>query len=254
MQVLTSFQNETTRLFKSLTSAQGRRQSGQYLIEGHRLLHEAMLACAPITVLAVREDRQEQSRELIRYARLIGAQVVLVPEKIMPRLCDAKSPQGVAAAVMLPRQGEVDGARILALDHVSDPGNLGTILRTAQAFGCKCVLLSEGCTDPFSPKCVRSGMGAHFKLSFVHTDSLPQILHELKINRGYSVVGGHLNGYESLPPLSDRRVCVVGNEAHGMDEWTARECTTLFRIPMPGGAESLNAGVAAGILMYKLFV
>lgn len=254
MQVLTSFQNETTRLFRSLTTAQGRQQNGLYLIEGQRLLHEAMLSRAPITVLAVQEDRQQEHHDLIRYAEMIGAQVVLAPEKIMPKLCDAKSPQGVAATAVLPRQGEAAGARILALDHVSDPGNLGTILRTAQAFGCKCVLLSKGCADPFSPKCVRSGMGAHFKLSFVCVDSLSKTLHELKVDRGYSVVGGHLNGFESLPPLSDKRVCVVGNEAHGMDERTARECTTLFRIPMPGGAESLNAGVAAGILMYKLFV
>ena len=246
--------HERVKFFKSLQDHKTRVQTGLYLLEGARLVRDAMLSAAPIALLMVRGGEEAKYKDIIEYVLLSGGQVFAGDDRALERACSTKTPQGICAAVLLPKLAEqVHGRYILALDHVKDPGNMGTILRTAQAFGASCAVLSQGCCDPFAPKCVRSAMGAHFKLSFAVVEDLPGLLFDLKVNRGYSVIGGHLNGHSVMPELKKKRVCVIGGEANGMEEETALMCSALYRIPMPGKAESLNAAVAAGILMFQLF-
>lgn len=245
---------ERVKFFKSLQEHKTRQETGLYLLEGARLVRDAMLSGAAIAILLVRQEETDRYQDVIEYVQLSGGQVLVGDERALERACSTKTPQGICAAVLMPKNlTRIGGRYILALDHVKDPGNMGTILRTAQAFGASCVVLSPGCCDPFSPKCVRSAMGAHLKLHIAFVDNLPQTLFEFKVHKGYSVIGGHLNGHSTMPELHQRRICVIGNEANGMEEETALMCSALYRIPMRSNAESLNAAVAAGILMFQLF-
>ena len=246
--------HERVKFFKALQDHKARSQTGLYLLEGARLVRDAMLSAAPIALLMVRVGNEGKYRDVIEYVQLSGGQGFVGDDRALERACSTKTPQGVCAAVLMPKDlHHVSGRYILALDHVKDPGNMGTILRTAQAFGASCAVLSPGCCDPFAPKCVRSAMGAHFKLHIAFAEDLPALLFDYKVNRGYTVIGGHLNGHSAMPELNKNRICVIGGEANGMEEATALSCSALYRIPMPGKAESLNAAVAAGILMFQLF-
>ncbi len=250
MQTISSTKNPTVALLSQLKTKKGRDEQGLYLIEGTRLVREAMLNNAEITMLAV-TDEEDAMDDIIGYAQASNALVLNVPQHVMERICDTQNPQGVAAALKLPPAADIAGPAILALDHIADPGNLGTMLRSAAAFGITDVLLSSGSADAYAPKCVRAGMGAHFRLR-VHTTDLRSALSEKK-QEGYSIVGASVNGQEEFTKLGDKRVFVIGSEAHGVSEDVEKECTYLYRIPMTEASESLNAAVAAGILLFLGF-
>lgn len=251
--IIISPDNSRVKLMHSLHRSKGRREHGMFLLEGERLVYEAITARAKLRILVVSEGLELKFAEEIYAANKLGAEVIIIAAELMNKVCDSVSPQGIAAAVQLPASKGITGANVVALDGLSDPGNMGTILRTAQAFGCKSIVLSEGCTDPYSPKCVRSGMGAHFKLDISYTRDMADLIRRMKFEGDYTVVGGHLAGFEHLPEMSKKRVAVIGSEANGMTDEVARQCSALWRIPMAPYAESLNASVAAGIMMYKLF-
>lgn len=251
MQRIDSKQNATIKRLVSLKTAKGRKTNNQYPIEGARLVREAAEMDMPLDVLAVEEDAVDAYGDIIQYAQGLNVPVLMVPDSIMDRLCDTTNPQGIYAALPLPDNRLDAGAkRILALDGVSDPGNMGTMLRSAAAFGIADVLVGEGCVDVFSPKCVRAGMGAHFRLRFQLPDDLAEILDAYKC-RGYDIIGASVDGDETLPALKDTIVCVIGSEAHGLSDSVMARCTSLYRIPMTAQIESLNAAVAAGILMFQ---
>lgn len=256
MQTITSFQNERIKRARYVQTAKGRQETDCFWAEGKRLVQEAFENHAAIETLIVRKEDCPSYANWIDRMEKENKEVLCVDAHLMERLCDAKTPQGIAAVIRRPVQEDDrcrDDAHIVVLDHVQDPGNLGTVLRTAQAFGCTRAVLSDGCADPYAPKCMRAGMGAQFKLQINSKKEIFQYLTNCK-EAGYSVVGGHLKGTDRLPVLCDKRVCVIGSEARGMREEVADACTALYRIPMPGGAESLNAAVAAGILMFRIFI
>ena len=137
---------------------------------------------------------------------------------------------------------------IAALDALQDPGNLGTIIRTADAMGAAAVLLGTGSTDAFSPKALRAAMGSTYHLRIFQCE-LSETLPKLR-ESGFSLVCGHLAGEERLPMLNRDCVIVIGNEANGVSDGIARLCS-LCRLPMLGRAESLNASAAASILIFE---
>ena len=142
---------------------------------------------------------------------------------------------------------------MVALDGVQDPGNVGTIWRTADAAGFGGVLLGAGCADPMSPKVLRSAMGSAFRVPFARTESMPETLGQLRA-AGYSILCSDLHGedFYERSPVNSKFVLVIGSEAHGISQATREQATHLVKLPMRGGAESLNAAVAAGIMMYEL--
>ena len=178
--------------------------------------------------------------------------VFLLPEHVFASVCDTRTPQGVAA-VLDRKTEEARGPRLVALDGVQDPGNVGTIIRTADAAGFDGVLLSRDCADLFSPKVLRSTMGSVFRMGFSFPDDLPAALRELR-GRGWSVLSSQLDGdpFYERSGVSPSFVLIVGNEGNGVSEPVRAEATHRLRLPMRGGAESLNAAVAAGIMMYDL--
>ena len=173
-------------------------------------------------------------------------------QNLLKAVCDTDNPQGVCAALKIPDTEpprEYPKGLIVALDRLQDPGNLGTVLRTADAFGAAGVLVGEGSADPFMGKSVRAAMGSSYHIP-VWQGELEQELPRLK-EQGFGLVCGHLEGEEELPELPESRVLVIGNEANGASPEVAELCA-LYRLPMKGRAESLNAAVAAAILIYKL--
>jgi TrmH family RNA methyltransferase len=145
------------------------------------------------------------------------------------------------------------GPLIVALDGVQDPGNVGTILRTADAAGFSGALLSEECADIYSPKCLRATMGSIFRLKAMVAPSLPEALVKLR-GTGYSLLSGELNGtpFYERTGVSRCLCLVIGSEGRGVSKAVSSLCTHRLTLPMRGGAESLNAAVAAGIMMYDL--
>lgn len=246
--IITSNQNERARFLRSLRQKSARRETGLHFIEGERLVFDALSSGALIERCMADAERQD----IVSRLEETGVPFDLASSSVMRSVCDTETPQGVCAAVKTPdtsAPAEFPHGLIIALDALQDPGNLGTVLRTADAFGAAGVLIGEGCTDPFSPKALRAAMGSTYHLP-VWQAGLANVLPRLA-SEGRSLVCGHLAGSESLPPLSKDRVLVIGNEGSGVSDEVASLCT-LYRLPMPGRAESLNAAVAAAILIYKL--
>ena len=197
--------------------------------------------------------RQEDYADLIAMAEENGCEVLLVTGAIMQAVSEQKTPQGVCCTVAIPEEPQQIGGRlIVAMDGVQDPGNVGTILRTADAAGFDGALLSGACADLYSAKTLRATMGSVFRVPAKRTDDLPAALEELKA-QGYAIVATELGGadfYANCP--HDKAVLVIGSEGNGVSQ-AVRGCATHhLALPMRGGAESLNAAVAAGIMIYEM--
>ena len=171
----------------------------------------------------------------------------------MAAVCDTKTPQGAAAVVRM-REQPLTGRRLAVLDGVQDPGNVGTILRTADAAGLDGALLSADCADPYSPKVLRATMGSVFHLPFRVTDDLPGELARLREERGIPVLSGQLDGtpFDAFRPGPAGFALVIGSEGNGVSPAVRALADRRLCLPMRGRAESLNAAVAAGIMMYSL--
>lgn len=251
MERITSAKNPVIRLLRSLRDRKGREEAGQFLVEGEKLLGEALGCGLTLGDLIADEDHAGAAETFA----LRGARAHVVPRSLLESVCDTRTPQGICAAVSLPAPVPIEGApdRVVALDGTQDPGNVGTIWRTADAAGFQGILFGGGCADPLSPKVQRAAMGSGFRVPFLQADDLPAALAELR-DRGYAILASDLHGQDfySRPDPGERFVLVIGNEARGISDATRNAATTLVKLPMRGGAESLNAAVAAGIMMYEL--
>lgn len=176
-----------------------------------------------------------------------------ITEAILHKISGMVSPEGMIAEVKIPPFVSIDhSSQVLALDGISDPGNLGTLLRTALALGWDTVYFLPGCCDPFNEKALRAARGAHFKLSLAKgtTEALHQWVNHYHVQ---SIVAD-IQGVEPEKIMPARqRVLVLGNEAHGASEAIRQFCEPVT-VPMPGDMESLNVAVAGGILLYTLSV
>ena len=248
MDEITSAKNPLVKLLKSLSGRAARAEAGLILVEGEVMVREA-LACGlvPREALGLREEGV--------FLEALPCRAHVVPEEILRAVTDTKTPQGVCAAFEAPSPappGELSG-RVVALDGVQDPGNVGTIWRTADAAGFQGILFGEGCADALSPKVLRAAMGSGFRLPYAQTDDLPGMLLAMR-DKGYSIFCSALDGtdFYARGETGERFVLVIGSEARGISDAARQAATHLVRLPMRGGAESLNAAVAAGIMMYEL--
>ena len=243
---LTSLKNPRILAWRSLKDPKGRKAHEAFLVEGVRMTREALASGFPVRALLLQDGHplpEEATAE---------TPVFLLPEHVMAAVCDTKTPQGIAAVVGI-RPLPLSGPRLIALDGLQDPGNVGTIIRTADAAGFDGLILSPDCADVFSPKVLRATMGSIFRMGLDFPADLPARLEELK-GQGYAVLSSQLDGspfYERQDP-GEKLILVVGNEGNGVSPEVRRTATQRLRLPMRGGAESLNAAVAAGIMMYEL--
>ena len=233
-----------------------RRSTGEMLCEGEKMLAEAAASGARVTTLLVREGEADRlPPDLRAYAERTGAALYCAPEALFRQASEVETPQRVIFSCAQP-QWTADALagrkQVLLLDGLQDPGNLGTILRTAEAFALGAVVLCEGCADPFSPKVVRSTMGAVFRLPCVQLP-LAEAAALLRAE-GLPLYATALHA-DSVPlgavPLSPAAV-IIGSEGRGVTPQALALSDKRVIIPMAGRAESLNAGVAAAIVIYEM--
>lgn len=243
---ITSLKNPKVQTWKGLKERKGRKETGCFLVEGRKMAEEVLRSGFEVTALLMAEGFTPD------FALPDGIASYILPEHVFAAVCDTKTPQGIAAVVRM-RDSLATGNRLVALDGVQDPGNVGTILRTADAAGFDGVLLSEQCADVFSPKVLRATMGSIFRMGVRVTDDLPGELASLARD-GFSILSSQLDGtpFYDREPVGDRFVLVIGSEGNGVTEEVKQVATHRVKLPMRGGAESLNAAVAAGIMMYEL--
>ncbi len=243
---ITSLKNPKVTTWKSLKDRKGRRETGCFLVEGRKMVEEAIASAFPVEAILVDADRQGE------FTLPAGIQAYSIPGHVLAAVCDTKTPQGIAAIVRI-AEVELRGSRLVAMDGVQDPGNVGTIIRTADAAGFDGVILSSQCADVFSPKVLRATMGSVFRMGIRVTDDLPGLLTRM-VQEGASVLSSQLDGepFYQRSPLNERFVLVIGSEGNGVTDEVKAIATHKVKLPMRGGAESLNAAVAAGIMMYEL--
>lgn len=244
MEIIRSKSNNLIKQIKKLQQKKYRRSS--YLIEGWHLLEEAVKAGATIQHILVVEEHVDRVAHM--------EQVTVVSPEIMQDLADSKSPQGVLAQLALPSQAlpeRLDG-RFLVLEDVQDPGNVGTIIRTADAAGFDGVFLTDKSADIYNMKVLRSMQGSHFHLP-IYRMPIEDVFSTLKNNQ-VEVLATTLSSqsvdYRQVLPKASFAL-VMGNEGQGISDFVSEEADQLVHITMPGQAESLNVAIAAGILVFS---
>lgn len=252
--MITSTTNEKIKFARSLARKKERIAAGQFVLEGARLLQEAVKAgAAPALVMYERAafDTDAHLRALIVAFQKQTREVYEVNAQVMRALSNTETPQGIAAVFPLPHVPPPSAPTLtLVLDRIRDPGNLGTILRTAWAANVSQVLLAPETADTFNPKVVRAGMGAHFHVPLIAASWQEIAARVQAIPRIYlSDAKGELvyTRADWTAPVA----LIVSNEAEGASAAARELATAALAIPMRGAAESLNAAVAAGILLFE---
>ena len=197
--------------------------------------------------------RSPDSSEQRNRVRQRAPKIFQVPRELMEHMSDTKNSQGILAVVRQKKYTELPGDFFLILDTLQDPGNMGTIFRTAEAAGVNGILMNRDCVDVYSPKVVRATMGAMFRMPFMVSDDLPAEIQRMK-SEGVQVYAAHLRGTKNHWDFDYRQptAFMIGNEGNGLQDAIADLADTYLRIPMMGHTESLNAGVAASVLMYEV--
>lgn len=253
MEKITSKQNARVKGWAKLATKKGREASGTYLLDGWHLVQEALEHKAKFHAIMVTESLLAEYEEKFP----LGVPVFVIMDDIAKMIGDTVTPQGIFAEVTLPEKTfdpsyVHDGAWLL-LDGIQDPGNIGTMVRTADAAGFRGVVLGEGSADVYGPKVVRAMQGSQFHLEVLKGD-LNNWIDALQANN-LPVYGSELNteakNYREIDPTLDFAL-IMGNEGQGMGQELAEKTTANLYIPISGAAESLNVGVAAGVLMFAL--
>ncbi len=250
--MITSPKNPKVQHVRSLqVRARARRQTGTFVIEGVRLAEEALAARNTPELVLYTLDLPPRGQAVVDGLAQLGAEVVPVAPQVMQSASGTESPQGLLAVLPIHiRPFPTNPTFLLLLDGMRDPGNLGAILRTAAAAGVEGVLLPPGNVDPYAPKVARAAMGAHFRIPIC---ALPWG----KVRRHVAPLHGYLAEARAAQPHTGVDFCsplvlIIGGEAEGAGPKTRQLDPTPVKIPMPGKTESLNAAIAAGILMFEV--
>lgn len=245
---ITSQNNPKIKHIKSLSSKKERQQAGEYTVEGIKSVNEAITSSAEVVSVVISDEFDVNTLKSGNY------ELFRVPAFIFEKISDTKTPQGILAVLKQPHislSALKDNGLYLYCDGISDPGNMGTLIRTADAAGFDGILRSASCVELYNPKTVRASMGSFFRMNVYDNIDAKEIL-SFKEN-GASVFGGALTDntkdYRNVN-YTKTTIIIVGNEANGISDEVLNICTPV-KIPIYGGAESLNAAVAAGILMYE---
>ena len=257
MDVITSPSNPAVRAARKLARPSSRaRAGGRFLLEGPEGIRSALDAGHVPDSLLATERAAARHAGLVNLARQRGAQVALVAEPVLSALAATTTPQGLVAvlpSVVRPLEALPASPRLVCvLAEVRDPGNAGTVLRAADAFGADAVITTRGSVDLQSPKAARAAAGSLFHLPVVAGVPWPALRAALR-QRGLRLVGAdaHAAATVDRPPLDEPVALVLGNEAHGLPAQVAADLDLIVRIPLAGRAESLNLAAAAAVLLYE---
>lgn len=253
MEKITSVHNQRVKDWKKLQTRKQRTKTGTYLLDGWHLINEALNSQTAILSLIGTQEQFELHPDILTHE----LETYEVTKEIMADITDSVTPQGIAAVVAKPTDeseipADLAGAWLL-LDQIQDPGNIGTMIRTADAAGFVGVVAGHKTADIYAPKVVRSMQGSQFHLQ-LRQGNLFSWLEQFKQN-GMPIYGTELNqdaqNFRELTPINNFAL-IMGNEGHGMQSDLLAQTTKNLYIPMDGQAESLNVAVSAGILMFQL--
>ena len=255
MQQITSKENKIIKHIIKLKEKKYRKEYNEYIIEGAKIVQEAIQEKAKIKQIIISENAintdlmQNHLKE-----ELQKIDYIQVPSKIFKLISEVEKPQGILAIIEKEKQEEnidVNQDIILALDDLQDPGNLGTIIRTADSVGLKQILISKGTTEAYNPKVIRSTMGAIFRVKIIECENLKETLKKLQKNN-FKIMVTDLNTDKSIYDIKlQKKVIIIGNEANGVSEEIKNIADTRAIIPMFGKTESLNASIATGVILYE---
>lgn len=255
MQTITSKDNELIKHIRKLKDKKYRDESNEYVVEGVKLVEEAVKENAKIKQIIVCEDTT-RTYEIPTHIMLEIAkyECISVSYKIFNIITQVTNPQGIMAIIEKNAQNaKIDYTQdiIVVLDDVQDPGNLGTILRTVDSIGLNQIIVSKGTADAFNSKVVRSTMGAIFRIKIIEVENLAQAIKEMRKHH-FKLMVTSLQTKNSIYDIDfNKKIIVIGNEANGVSKEIQDMADEKAKIPMLGRTESLNASVAAGVVMYE---
>lgn len=256
-QVISSLSNGQIKYINLLLKKpRARKEENAFVVEGIKMFEESRTHGNLIKAYFSEEFYSKKEKEEPEFFNDLSYEII--QDSIFKRISDTISPQGVLAIVEKPSYDLSNvlanpKASLLLLENIQDPGNLGTMVRTAEGAGFTGVILSSDCVDILNPKVIRSTMGAIYRMPFVYVDVFEATLREVKKN-DISIYAAHLDGasYYDEVEYAKKRGILIGNESKGLKETTAKIADKMIKIPMQGRVESLNAAVAAAIIMYEV--
>ena len=243
--IITSKDNEIIKNLKKLKEKKYRLDS--YIVEGIKMVKEAINENQEIALIAIREDfKIDFDTKKIK--------IVTISNKIFNDISDVKTPQGILAVIKKNQNNQIETNQeyILALDSLQDPGNMGTIIRTADSANINQIIINKTTVDPYSPKVIRSTMGAIYRTNIIEVEDLKATLKEMKL-KGFQIITTDLKATQSIYDINynNKTVVVIGNEANGVSQEILQTADKKVIIPMLGKTESLNASIAASIMIYE---
>lgn len=256
---ISSKDNEKVKYTKSLLKSKNRQKESKYIIEGYRILTLAIECNAELDYVFINEtfEDREENRKILNILYERNIRVFKTTNKIFNELIDTENTQGILGIVKFKYKKIENNIKsndkfVLILDRIQDPGNMGTIIRTADAAGVDTIIVLKGCVDVYNPKVIRSTMGSIFDMNIVHCTQ-EECIDTLKSN-GFKIVSSYLNtnNYYNEINYYNKTALVIGNEANGVSSDLIEASDTLVKIPIYGKAESLNAAISSAILMYEI--
>lgn len=253
MQFITSKDNNTIKEIKKIRDKKYRSTSKKFLIEGFRFLEEGFKSKFKIDKIFIKESSLDKFKEkFFSYMENHLENIFVISDSIFKEISGTENSQGVLAIVnMKEEKHNIEDGLYVLVDKIQDPGNLGTIIRTAHSAGCQGIILSSGTVDLYNEKTLRSTMGSVFNIPIIHDEDLTFI--KTLMNNKYSLVCSSLqtdkNFYEVN--LVNNSIIVVGNEGNGISDEIMNMATSKVKIPMLGNTESLNVAIAASIMIYE---
>jgi TrmH family RNA methyltransferase len=254
-QIITSKENNLIKHIIKLKEKKYRSEYDEFIVEGAKIVKEAIEEKAKIKQIIVSEQGLES--ELVKNnlkEELKQRDYIKVSSNIFKLLSDVEKPQGILAVIEKNTKNiEIDYSQdiILALDDIQDPGNLGTIIRTADSVGLNQILVSKGTADSYNPKVIRSTMGAVFRVKIIECENLKNTLKEVRKNN-FKLVVTSLKESKSIYEVDfNKKTIIIGNEANGVSDDIIEMADEKVIIPMLGKTESLNASVATGVILYE---
>lgn len=232
-----------------------RKEQNAFVVEGIKIYSETPAERLIMTYVSQKFLESATNSKLLK-----GRKYEVVANDVFTKISDTVTPQGILAIVKKDEQNiekmleSKNGRMFIILEDLQDPGNLGTIIRTAEGAGVAGIIMTSNTVDIYNPKVIRSTMGGIYRVPFLYTDRLDETIKSLK-KSGVTVVASHLNGKNNFyeENYKGNVAFIIGNEANGISDETSKMADLLVRIPMCGSVESLNASVAASILMYEAY-
>jgi TrmH family RNA methyltransferase len=258
IKMIASRDNEKLKYTRSLLKAKNRNKESKFIVEGFRILTLAVESNSYIEYIFINEDfeSKEEHKKLIKEFEARKVDIYKTSNKNFNELVDTENTQGIIGVRNFVTKNLKDNLSdekfIVVLDRVQDPGNMGTIIRTADAAGVEAVVVLKGSVDIYNPKVIRSTMGSVFSMKIILADEheVADILNE----KNFNIVSSYLdtNNYYDKVDYGSKVALVIGNEANGISDFLVSKSDTLVKIPMYGSAESLNAAISSAILLYEI--